>query len=221
VIVVVGSPIGWLRDEVVVPTGTPARAALAAAAAGRSVQLVGRTGDDPTADGLLLSLAQGGVGHAALLRDASLATPLIADPPFDDPGDTSPDGEVEGPADAAPEPAAVHSLDAADVDLGLRYLTEFAVLILAEPAGPEVIRVVADAARWNAAKLVIVVEAGTDATDGLPSDAIVFEAPIDDRDGAFAALVGRFAAALDDGTESADAFRESISAEGWTQANSD
>ena len=75
VIVVIGSPVGWLRDEEIVPTGTPARAALAAAAAGCQVQLVGRTGDDPTADGLLLSLARGGVGHVALLRDPARANP--------------------------------------------------------------------------------------------------------------------------------------------------
>jgi sugar/nucleoside kinase (ribokinase family) len=216
VIVVIGSPIGWLRDEEVVPTGTPARAALAAAAAGRAVQLVGRTGDDPTADGLLLSLARGGVGHVALLRDPAHPTPLAPEPPSDDAEPASPD-DVAVPA-AAPEPPLTPALDAADVELGLRYLATFAVVVLAEPAGYEVVRVVADAARWSAAQLVMVVEAGSEGWDGLPADAIVFETPADDRDGVFAALLGRFAAALDDGTEPADAFRSSIAAEGWTEA---
>ena len=108
-----------------------------------------------------------------------------------------------------------------DVDLGLRYLTEFAVLILAEQASPDVVRVVAEAAHWNAAQLVVIVGPGTEPADGLPPDAIVFEGPIDDRDGDFAALVGRFAAALDDGTDAADAFRASIAAVGWSAATTD
>jgi sugar/nucleoside kinase (ribokinase family) len=214
VIVVIGSPIGWLRDDEVVSTGTPALAALAAAAAGREVQLVGRTGDDPTADGLLLSLTRGGVGHVALLRDPARPTPLVPEPVSDDAGPVLPD-EAPAPAHEAPSSPA---LDAVDVDLGLRYLANFAVVVLAEPAGQDVVRVIADAASWNGAPLVMVVDPGTEPSDGLPPDAIVFEAPVDDRDGAFAALVGRFAAALDDGADVADAFRTSIAAEGWTEA---
>jgi hypothetical protein len=217
VIVVIGSPVGRLQDEEVVAAGTAARVALAAASAGRDVQLVGRTGDDPIADGLLLSLARGGVGHAALLRDPARLTPIEAEPAPDDADALSPD-EPEPPP---PEPLERPTLDAADVDLGLRYLTDFAVLVLAEPAGPDVVRVVAGAARWNAAQLLMVVEAGTVPADGLPSDAIVFEAPADDRDGVFATLVGTFAAALDDGADAADAFRSSIAAEGWTEATPD
>ena len=214
VVVVIGSPVGLLRDEEVVPTGTPAGVALAAAEAGREVQLVGRTGDDPTADGLLLSLARRGVGHVALLRDPSRPTALAQEPQLGDAGPASPD-DVAAPA---PESSPVPALDAADVELGLRYLTTFAVVVLAERAGQEVVRVVADAARWNGAQLVMVVAAGTEPPDGLPPDAIVFEAPVEDPDGDFAALVGRFAAALDDGADAADAFRTSIAAEGWTEA---
>ena len=83
-IVVVGSPLGWLRNDKIVPTGTPAGAAMAAATAGAQVQLIGRTGDDPTADGLLLALSQGGVGHVAVLRDPARSTPLVPEPPRDD-----------------------------------------------------------------------------------------------------------------------------------------
>jgi hypothetical protein len=136
-----------------------------------------------------------------------------------------------GPDDADPaEPAGVPTatesppvpaLDPADVDLGLRYLTTFAVVVLAEPASLDVVRVAADAASWNAAQLVMVVDAGTDPPDGLPPDAMVFEAPADDPDGVFAALVGRFAAALDDGADAADAFRASIAVEGWSEASPD
>jgi hypothetical protein len=217
VIIVIGSPIGWLHDETVVPTGTTARAALAAAAAGREVQLVGRTGDDPIADALLVSLERGGVAHVAVLRDSTRATPLAPEPASDDAAPASTD-DATAPE---PEPPTPPLLDAADVELGLRYLADPAVIVLAEPAGEDVVRVVAGAARWNSAQLVMVVAAGAEPSDGLPTDAIVFEAPADDRDGEFAALVGRFVAALDDGTDAADAFRTSIAAEGWTEAAPD
>ncbi len=216
VIVVIGTPLGRLQDEEVVGAGTAARAALAAAAAGRDVQLAGRTGDDPASDGLLLSLTRGGVGHVALLRDPTRPTPLEAAPPTDGADPSSP-GDAEPP----PAPTSRPTLDAADVELGLRYLADVDVLVLAEPAGQDVVRVAADAARWNGAQLLIVVDAGADLPDGLPADAIVFEAPADDRDGVFATLLGTFAAALDDGTDPGEAFRSSIAAEGWTEASPD
>jgi sugar/nucleoside kinase (ribokinase family) len=218
VIVVIGSPVGWLRDDTVVPTGTPALAALAAAGAGCQVQLVGRTGDDPTADGLLLGLARGGVGHVALLRDPARPTPLVAEPVNDDVEPSLPDAE---PPEVRPERLSIPSLDAGDVDLGLRYLANYSVVVLAEPGGADVVRVAADAASWSGARLVVVVEPGTEPPSGLPPDAIVFEAPAEDPDGDFAALVGRFAAALDDGSDAADAFRVSLAEEGWTQAVAD
>jgi sugar/nucleoside kinase (ribokinase family) len=206
VIVVIGSPLGRLQDDGIAASGTPARAALAAAAAGRSVQLVGRTGDDPAADGLLQSLARGGVGHAALLRDPARPTPMELEPARDDADPAS----ADEPEPTARELRERPTLDAADVQLGLRYLTEFAVLVLAEPAGPDVVRVVAEAASWNAARLLMVVEADTVAPDGLPAD---------DEDGAFATFVGRFAAALDEGADPAEAFHSSIESAGWTEAD--
>ena len=89
-------------------------------------------------------------------------------------------------------------LDAADIELALRYLTDFSVVVLAVPADPDI-------ARWlprppaGGARLIVVVPVGDPVPDGLPADAIVFEAPDSDPDGVFAAMVGSFAAALDDG----------------------
>ncbi|HEX7949063.1 MAG TPA: hypothetical protein VF494_01845 [Candidatus Limnocylindrales bacterium] len=217
-IVVIGSPVGWLRDETVMPTGTPARAALAAAAAGRQVQLVGRTGDDLTADGLLLSLTRGGVGHVALLRDPTRATPLVLEPPYEEAILAPSDDE---PVMRNPEPPSAPALDAGDVDLGLRYLGDYAVIVLAEAASTDEVRVVADAASRSGARLLVVVESGDEPPAGLPPEAIVFEAPPEDPDGDFAALVGRFAAALDDGADAGDAFRSSLAEEGWTEAVAD
>ncbi len=217
-IVVIGSPIGRLGDGVVCAGGTASRVALAAAGVGRTVQLVGKTGDDPTADGVVLDLARGGVSHVALLRDPARATPLEALPDSDvepyEPDESTEPQAARASGDPVSRPGP--SLEAADVDLGLRYLTEFAVVVLAEPAGPDVIAVVAEAARWGEARMILVVGAGEAVPPDLPPDVVVFEAPDADPDGVFASLVGTFAAALDDGAEPGEAFRASIAADGWT-----
>jgi sugar/nucleoside kinase (ribokinase family) len=215
VIVVIGSPIGRLRDDTVVAGGTASRVALTSARLGRNVQLVGKTGDDPTADAVVLHLARGGVGHVALLRDGGQATPLE---PFEDDSVAADADDALGsgaPPDRNPSPRP--ALEAADVELGLRYLTDFGVVVLAEPADPETVAVVADAARWSEARMILVIETGSTAPDGLPSDASVFEAPERDPDGVFAELIGGFAAALDEGTEPGAAFRSSLASEGWTE----
>ena len=220
-IVVIGSPIGRSIDGVVAAAGTASRVALVAAGAGRSVQLVGKIGDDSTADSVLLVLVRGGVGHVALLRDPARATPL--EPPSVERhgADWQADDEVRAVLPAAGVPADAPTLEAADVDLGLRYLTEFAVVVLAEPVDPETVAIVAEAARWGEARMVLVIGAGESAPDGLPPDVVVFGAPDADPDGVFATLVGSFAAALDHGIEPGEAFRESIVSDGWTESAPD
>ncbi len=227
-IIVIGSPIGRLGDGVIEAAGMAARVALAAAGAGRTVQLVGRTGDDPTADAVVLDLARGHVGHAALLRDPARTTRLEP-PPTDSPdedaealiaGDKPPPASVSSSAPVTAMPLgdgiAGPVLEAADVDLGLRYLTEFAVVVVAEPVDPAIVAIVADAARWGEARMILVVGAGEHVPTGLPADVVVFEAPDADPGGAFATLVGTFAAALDGGADPADAFAASIVSDGWT-----
>jgi hypothetical protein len=214
VIVVIGSPVASLSGPSTRATGLAARVALAAATAGRPVQLVGRTGTDLIADRVVLDLAHRGVGHVALLRDPARATPLAPDEPDDATGDTS---------DPVSEPGTIPSptVDAADVELGLRYLTEFTVVVLAEAARPDVVAVVAEAARWSEARLILLIRGGEPVPDGLPPDVIVFEAPESDPDGAFATLVGAFAAGLDVGSAPADAFQSSIALDGWSAAPAD
>lgn len=214
-IVVVGSPIGRATESAIVAAGMSSRVAHAAARAGATVQLVGKTGDDATADGVVLDLARGGVGHVALLRESARATPIEQVLDEDDDAPVRPDAEDIVSVDA-PDLTVGPAIDAADVDLGLRYLTEFGVVVVAEPAGADVIAVVSEAADWAEARMVLVIASGAAVPDGLPSDVIVFEAPDADPDGVFADLVGSFAAALDDGAEPGDAFRASIGSEGWT-----
>jgi hypothetical protein len=228
VIVVVGSPVGRLVDGRTTAGGLAGDAARAAAGGGRAVQLVGRIGDDAAADAVLLDLAAAGVGHVAVLRDPARATPVETGfPPERDAGpsgaldDSDIDVEVEVEAStstSAQDDARPIELEAADVELGLRYLTDFAVVVLVPPTTPEVIGVVTDAVRWAAATLVLVLQPGEAAPADHPPDAIVIEAPETDPDGAFAILVGRLAAALDGGVPAADAFREVVEGAGWTAA---
>ncbi len=219
-IVVIGSPIGRLRDLDVVAGGVAARVALAAAGAGSVVQLVGKTGDDPIADTVVLDLARGGVGHVALLRDPARATPMESLAPDDlGPDDEAPPSATDPATATTADPNPGPALEPADVDLGLRYLTDFRVVVLAEPANPEIVGIVAEAARWGASRMVMVVRNGEAVVDGLPADVVVFEAPDDDPDGLFASVVGTFAAGLDQGTDADAAFRASLGSDGWTDTS--
>jgi ribokinase len=215
-IVVIGSPIGRLADGAISAGGMSSRVALAAARAGAAVQVVGKTGDDPTADAVVLDLARGGVGHVALLRDGSRPTPLESlieaaeDEDADAPDEVAPAPSTDGPA-----------VDAADVDLGLRYLTTFDVVVVAEPAPPDLVAVVADAAGWSEARMLLVVAPGSPPPADLPGDVVVFEAPDADPDGVFADLVGSFDAALAEGADAGDAFRASVASDGWTEVEDD
>lgn len=176
---------------------------MAASAEGGRVELVGSVGDDPDGDLIAVELARAGVGHAALLRDPAGTTPRS----------TEDEGTDADTADARPLPR----LDTGDVDLGLHYLAEIQVLVVAEPLAPEALRVVADAATYHDAALVVVAEPGAQASDEFPATATVLEMPAEDS-GAFVALVGRYAALLDSGRAPAEAWQDAIDAGGWEPA---
>ena len=73
-------------------------------------------------------------------------------------------------------------LDAADVSLALRYLTDFEVLVAVHASADLLAEAVA-AAAWTGARLVLVVEPETDVPAGVPADALVVAAAADDADG--------------------------------------
>jgi pfkB family carbohydrate kinase len=214
VIVVVGNPLARQSEKGIVAAGVAAAVGRVAAAAGADVQLVGKVGEGPTGDAILLSLAQARVGHAAVLRDASAANaiaPAASDPeavldPID--GDERP----LAPAEAAP---ATRPLDAGDLQLALRYLPDYRVVVVADLFDEAALGTIVAAARWAGAQLIVVVPAGS-AGSGVPDDATVLEAPPVDADGAFAAVVGAYAAALDRGATPADAFASASVGSGWS-----
>lgn len=219
-IVVVGSPVVGLTDAGLRAAGMVAGIARAAVSVGAEVQVVGKVGEDPGGDAVLLDLASGGVGHAAILRDPSRPTPAAPPPPaedaapFDEP-DARPAADIDGDS-----PATISnglSLDPADIELALRYLPDYRVLVVAEPLAEASLRVAVAAAGWNGAALVVVVQAGSAPAVG-GDDATVIEAPPDDPDDAFAGIVGAYAAAIDRGEEPAEAFATASSSIGWSAA---
>jgi hypothetical protein len=184
---VIDSPVGQR------PAGLAARIALAAAAAGGRVELAGSVGDDEAADAVALGLARAGVGHAALQRIPAAVTPR--------------EGSVPG----------LPRMDARDVDLALRYLTDFRVLVVADALPAELEAVVLDAAGYTGATIVVVVSSGGRIGPALADAATVLEAP-EDALGPFAELVGRYAAGLDAGTAPAEAFAAATRSAGWEPA---
>jgi hypothetical protein len=190
VIVIVGNP-GWRARDPVGPAGRTCEIALAAAARGSGVEIVGRAGDDRDGDALMVALAKGGVGHVAVLRDAAHPTGIDADAPV---------------------------LEPADVSLGLQYLTTYHVLVVADDVPDAVVPVAMEAAGFAGAHLVLLVPVGpAGAVRATPAaaDATVLAAPKGDDDGAFARLVGVYAAEVDGGTDPAAAFAAAVASAGW------
>lgn len=177
-------PIGPL------PAGIGATIAMAIAAVGGRVELVGTLGDDAPGDAVAIALARAGVGHAALLRVPGTTTPR--------------GGTTDMPA----------RLDAADVELGLRYLTDYRVLIVADPVPADVLAIAADAAAYAGASLVVVVGHGERPMATIGSAATVLEAP-DDALGPFAVAVAGYALAIEAGTDPAIALQGAVEAAGW------
>jgi pfkB family carbohydrate kinase len=216
VIVVVGNPVLVATEPRPRAGGLAAGIAVAAASAGGDVQLVGKAGDDPAGEAALLDLAGRGVGHVAILRDPSVPTPKWPDPAatesaaFDDPV-----GEPEGDSASAATPSAGPVLEAADIELALRYLPDYRVLIVADPLPLASLEVVLAARSWSEAVLIVLLRSGSEPPTLIP-DATVLEAPDSDPDDVFATVVGAYAAALDRGEEPAEAFATASTAGGWS-----
>jgi hypothetical protein len=137
-----------------------------------------------------------------------------ADPAADDPLAEPVDGAA--PAAVAASPARP-VLDAADLELGLRYLVDYGVVVLTEPVEGDARRAAADAAGYAGAHLIVLMVSGAGASSE-PTPATVLETPLSDPDGAFAGLVGAYAAAIDRGADPATAFGSELAARGWEPA---
>ncbi len=106
-----------------------ATVALALAAAGEPVELVSKVGVDAAGEAVITLLSAAGIGHVALIRDGALAT------------------AVDG--------AASPEMDAADLQLALRYLTSFDAVLLVDPPDDSVVATALDACAYVGARLVM------------------------------------------------------------------
>jgi hypothetical protein len=145
----------------------------------------------------MVALGRAGVGHAALLRDPAGRTPVWPAP-----------GEVR----------AMPRLEAEDVQLGLGYLVEYRVLVMAEPLSADAARVAIESAQYHGAAIVAIVPPGAAVGGGLADAATVLEVP-GEGGTRFAELVGRFAVALDQSIGPEVAFADAVRAIGWERAS--
>lgn len=208
-IVVLGRPRVYRPepDGDLAPGGLAVELALAAARAEAEVELVGAIGDDPEGDRIVVELGRGNVGHAALMRDPATRTPLITQP-----------------RDARPLPR----LEAADVEMGMRYMHECRVLVISAELDAAALAAAQEAADFHGAAVVMVANAGTvdpellgDAVtllerpaaedDEAEEDAVVVAA--DDAD--FGAFVAEYAVRLDRGEAPAQAFAAALGDSAW------
>jgi ribokinase len=220
VIAVIGTPRLQGQGPDADVAGLAASIAAAAAAAGSRVELVGKVGDDPAGDTVLLALARHEVGHVATLRDPARMTPVVT--VADDPAELDIDIDDARDAPEAPDatahaPAASPVLEAADVSLAMRYLPELAVIVTVHVA-PEVVAEAVAAAGWARTGLIVVVDPAADPPEELTEGALAIAVADDDELGAGAgAAIGRYAAAIDRG-EPADAAYAELKATGTTPA---
>ncbi len=208
-IVVLGRPRVYRPepDGELAPGGLAVEMALAAARAGVEVELVGAIGDDPEGDRIVIELGKGGVGHSALMRDPATRTPLITQP-----------------REARPLPR----LEAADVELGLRYMHECRVLVISAELDAAALAAAQEGADFHGAAVVMVAAAGTVDPDLLGPAVTLLERPAaedeeavadavvvaaDDAD--FGAFVAEYAVRLDRGEPPEQAFAATLGESAW------
>jgi hypothetical protein len=215
VIVVIGSTYLHGDGPTAIPDGVVGRLARSAAAAGSSVELVAKIGDDPAGDGLLLALARSGVGHVAVLRDPVHPTAWRHAP-----ADLMTDAiDGDEPVSAwATDPTRAPTLEVADVALALRYLTDYRVVVAVHPS-PAIVTEVAAAADWATAHLLVVIGPGGEVPTDIPPGSLVLEATDDDADdSSIGSRLGVYAAAIDGGADPSAAYAELTAEPGLPQA---
>jgi hypothetical protein len=136
-IVVVGLPVyadGPDGEECA--GGLAVEVAAAARRRGGTVELVGKVGNDGAGDAVVVALGRLGIGHAALLRDVARPTPVLTATQLEESVDSAAEEHAEEPQSLLlpVDPAARPALEAADVELALRFLPEASVIVLADPS---------------------------------------------------------------------------------------
>jgi hypothetical protein len=123
---------------------------------------------------------------------------------------------------------ALPRLDAADVELGLRYIADCRVLVIASVLGPDALSKALEAADYHSAAVVMVAPAGSVDPDSISDGVTLLErpAPEDEEaeqdesaiaadEAAFAAFVAEYAIRLDRGESPASAFGAALGDSAW------
>jgi hypothetical protein len=168
---------------------------------------------------LALDLARRAAGTGARVEMVGVATPDAA-------GDARlVELAAVGIGHATVVRSAADGLEAADLDLALRYLPDVRAIVLVAPDG-SLVEPAAAASGWYGAGLVIiaganerpefpdgpeVVSGRSRAIESAP-EAIVLDPPRVDRDGTFAGLVAALATRLDAGDDPTIAWQSTVSA---------
>lgn len=210
-LVVIGPVRARRTGEDVVPDGLTVGIAMRAAADGSRVEVITKLGDDGLGDAVLIALGQAGVGHVATLRDVAHATSVRTDAVGADPAAEPDEAPPARPAATGADALAGPILETGDVQLALRYITDFTSLV-AVHLPQSVLGEVIDAAVWGSARLVVVLDRDDAAASSLPTDAVAVLAVDDDADTALADALGRYAGALDRGDEPAAAYAAFVAA---------
>lgn len=191
--------------------GLAAQVAAAAAAAGSRVEFIGKIGDDPAGDELLLAFARGSIGHVAMLRDVAHSTARVAAHPATGAEGSDPaDPDENFGADPLLEMVEGPVLEATDIDLALRYLPDYRVIVVAHPTTQALVDVAADAAGWASAQLVVLVDPDGPTIEATAAGLVL---AVDRRAGdGIGPLIGRYAAQIDAGIAPATAFDATLAA---------
>ncbi|MBA3779114.1 MAG: hypothetical protein H0X16_07440 [Chloroflexi bacterium] len=177
-IVVLGRPNVRQDGPHLRPAGLAVEIALAAAAEGARVEVVGSVGDDVGGDAVAVALGRAGIGHAALLRDAAAVTPGMA-------------------TDIATGAGRLPGLEPGDVELGLRYLSDFSVIVLAEALSEEAQAVVLEAAAYQGAAVVAANDPEASGKTSELERGVVVPRETDDDEASFARRAGQLAVRLE------------------------
>ncbi|HEX3265774.1 MAG TPA: hypothetical protein VHR16_08930 [Candidatus Limnocylindrales bacterium] len=103
------------------------------------------------------------------------------------------------------------SMEAADLDLALRYLPDIRCVVLAAPP-TSLLNAAMSGADFAGASLVLVGPLDAEALAAISSAPIVLDPPPNDADGTFAGFVAALAVRLDRGEPPESAFRATVSA---------
>jgi hypothetical protein len=145
--------------------------------------------------------------------DSGVRTEIVGVAPTDDAGDRLLIELSEaGVGHATVTRSAAGGIEAADLELALRYLPDVRAIILVRP-GASLLAPALAAGSWSGAPLVIVGPLdpeGVAILDAAPSSPTVLEPPADDREGSFAGLLVALALRLEAGEDFAHAWRATM-----------